>query len=281
MRLALNDELLTSAQAARLLGVTPATVKRWTDAGLIPCARTVGAHRRFRAEDVVRFARSRGASPGDPFETWADRLLEEREPIALHVLLLEERARLGAWWRVAEVLAGAARAIGRRWASGSLGVLDEHAASERLSRAVARVAESLPPREGAPRVLLASAEGDEHTLGLALAEIVLREWGWATRWAGRSVPALDLASALRRREADVLALSATAVSRPATLAAELDAVAPAARAAGGAIVLGGAGPWPEPRAPDARVRDFASLRAFLAAEDARRAIHLFAPEGLS
>ena len=45
-------------------------------------------------------------------------------------------------------------------------------------------------------------------------------------------------------------------------------------------VLGGAGPWPEPRAPDVRVRDFGALRAFLAAEDARRAVHL-SPEGLS
>jgi len=130
-------------------------------------------------------------------------------------------------------------------------------------------------------VLLASAEGDEHTLGLALSEVVFREWGWATRWAGRAAPAPDLASALLRHEADVLALSATAVSPATTLASELGALAPAARAAGGALVLGGAGPWPEPRAPDARVRDFASLRAFLAAEDARRSIPHLSPEGLS
>src|SRR5512145_2779108 len=104
----MSDGLLTSAQVARLLGVTPATVKRWADAGLVPCARTVGAHRRFRPEEIARFARTRGGAVEGPAELWADRLLEEREPVALHVLLLQERARLGGWWRVAEVLAGAA-----------------------------------------------------------------------------------------------------------------------------------------------------------------------------
>lgn len=276
----MTDGLLTSAQVARLLGVTPATVKRWADAGFIPCARTVGAHRRFRPEDVARFGRSRGGAAEDPAELWADRLLEPREPIALHVLLLQERARLGGWWQVAEVLAGAARAIGERWAAGRVGVLEEHAASERLARTLSRAVDTLPARDGAPRVLLASAEGDEHTLGLALAELAIREWGWATRWAGRGAPPGALAAALLRGEADVLALSATAVSRREALAAELAALAPAARAAGAALVLGGAGPWPEPGAPHARVKDLAALRAFLAAEDARRAVQL-SPEGLS
>lgn len=276
----MTDGLLTSAQVARLLGVAPATVKRWADAGLIPCARTVGAHRRFRPEEVARFVRARGGAGDDPAEAWADRLLEHREPIALHLLLLQERARLGGWWRVAEVLAGAARAIGARWAEGRIRVLEEHAASERLARALARAVDALPPREGAPRVLLASAEGDEHTLGLGLAELVVREWGWATRWAGRGAPAADLASALLRGEADVLALSATPVSTPAALASELGALVPAARAAGATLVLGGAGPWPEPSPPDARVRDFEALRALLAAEDLRRAVP-HSPEGLS
>lgn len=277
----MTDPILTSTQAARILGVTAATVKRWADSGLIPCARTVGAHRRFRAEDVLGFARARGGLVEDPYERWAGRLLEDREPLVLHALLLEERARLGAFWRVAEVLAGAARAIGERWARGDVGVLEEHAASERLARAVGRAVDALPPRPGAPRALLASAEGDEHTLGLSLAELVFRESGWATRWAGRAAPAADLAEALLRREADVLALSASPVAAPATLAAELAALAPAARAAGAAIVLGGAGPWPEPSAPDARVSSFDDLRAFLAAEEARRSTPHLSPEGLS
>jgi excisionase family DNA binding protein len=279
----MGTSLLTSDQVARLLGVAPATVKRWADAGLLPCARTAGAHRRFEPAEVSRLARAQAApadapagrgaaaTPADPAEAWLDRLAAEPDPVAVHASLLGERARLGSWWRVADALGPVVAAIGRRWEEGRLGVVEEHALSERFLRALSRVAEGLPARAGAPRVLLASAEGDEHTLGLALAELAFREWGWATLWAGRSTPAAALAEAVARGDAEVLAVSASVASPPGALAAEVAALAPACRAAGVALVLGGAGAWPEPSAPGRRVRTFAELRAFLAAEDARRA----------
>lgn len=269
------DGLLTSAQVARLLGVTAATVKRWADAGLIPCARTAGAHRRFTAQAVAEFTRARQGVPSvDPAERWADRILGAPDPLTLHVHLLEERARLGSWWAVAERLGPAMAVIGDRWAAGRISILAEHSASDRLARALARCAEALLPRPGAPRVLLASAEGDDHTLGLALAELAVREWGWPTVWAGRAAPAAELVRSLERGEADVLALSASVVSDPEALEAELALLLPVTRALRSPVVLGGAGRWPDP-APDgcARARDFAALRAFLAAEDTRRGTH--------
>src|SRR5687767_7156732 len=50
---------LTSRQAARLLGASEASVKRWADGGLLPAVRTAGGHRRFRPEDVAAFGRGR------------------------------------------------------------------------------------------------------------------------------------------------------------------------------------------------------------------------------
>ena len=38
--------------AARRLGVSPHTVRRWTASGFLPCTRTAGGHRRFRQEDI-------------------------------------------------------------------------------------------------------------------------------------------------------------------------------------------------------------------------------------
>src|SRR5262245_23614099 len=54
------DALLTSGQVARLLGVGPSTVKRWTDRGELVCAKTAGSHRRFAASEVESFARRNG-----------------------------------------------------------------------------------------------------------------------------------------------------------------------------------------------------------------------------
>lgn len=48
---------MTSKDAARLLGVSEASVKRWADAGLLPAEKTAGGHRRFRPDDLALFRR--------------------------------------------------------------------------------------------------------------------------------------------------------------------------------------------------------------------------------
>jgi excisionase family DNA binding protein len=42
--------------AARRLGVSPHTIRRWTASGFLPCTRTAGGHRRIRREDVDELA---------------------------------------------------------------------------------------------------------------------------------------------------------------------------------------------------------------------------------
>ena len=49
-----GGELLTPAEVARLLRVTPKTVTRWHRQGKLPAMRTLGGHRRFRRSDVER-----------------------------------------------------------------------------------------------------------------------------------------------------------------------------------------------------------------------------------
>ena len=51
---------LTSAEVAARLSVSPSTVKRWADEGLIESLRTAGGHRRFTAASVVRFRAAHG-----------------------------------------------------------------------------------------------------------------------------------------------------------------------------------------------------------------------------
>ncbi len=43
---------LGAGEAARLLEVSPKTVSRWADKGLIPCITTLGGHRRFLRSTV-------------------------------------------------------------------------------------------------------------------------------------------------------------------------------------------------------------------------------------
>lgn len=47
--------VFTSSQAARYLGVSLATIRRWTDAGHISCYRTPGGQRRFSRAQLDDF----------------------------------------------------------------------------------------------------------------------------------------------------------------------------------------------------------------------------------
>jgi len=47
--------VFTSSQAARYLGVSLATIRRWADAGHLDCYRTPGGQRRFSREQLDDF----------------------------------------------------------------------------------------------------------------------------------------------------------------------------------------------------------------------------------
>jgi excisionase family DNA binding protein len=51
----LLNPTLTLEETARVLGVCPATVRRYTNRGILPHYRTVGQQRRFRLSDVLMF----------------------------------------------------------------------------------------------------------------------------------------------------------------------------------------------------------------------------------
>jgi excisionase family DNA binding protein len=59
--------VFTSSQAAQYLGVSLATIRRWTDAGHIACYRTPGGQRRFSRAQLDGFIAS--MSQGGQAET--------------------------------------------------------------------------------------------------------------------------------------------------------------------------------------------------------------------
>jgi excisionase family DNA binding protein len=50
-----EEVLLTPAEVAALFRVDPKTVTRWAKAGKLSSIRTLGGHRRYRADEVRRF----------------------------------------------------------------------------------------------------------------------------------------------------------------------------------------------------------------------------------
>ncbi len=58
-----RDRWLSTKEVAATMGVSPSTVKRWADQGVLTCHRTEGAHRRFLKSDVLDLSRSKGEDP--------------------------------------------------------------------------------------------------------------------------------------------------------------------------------------------------------------------------
>lgn len=253
-------ELITTADAAILLGVGPSTVKRWADDGELPCVRTAGGHRRFLRGDVERF---RGARDEDVSEQWVRRLVNETDGYEIAGALLQLRAESGTWWQAAERLAGAVELLGSRWQRGELSILEEHRASERLQRGLAWCSQTILVPAPAPRCMLACAPGDEHTLGLSLLEPVVKEAGWRSVWAGRMTPVEELVKVVERREVEMVALSASSHSQDrkelnATYQRLTQVAQDQVR-----LVFGGLGAWPEIKAPHRRLRRFSEFTQLL------------------
>ena len=252
------DDLLSNVEVGRLAGVGPTAVKRWADQGLLPCVRTAGGHRRFHRGEVEKFLLTTRGSGGSAFVD----LLLQTDGLGVEARLLTERSRLGSWLAVAEMLGEALADMGTRWRAGTVTIVQEHLASERLSRALARIGDALPVAPGAPRCMLACAEGDRHALGLSLVEVALREAGWTTLWAGQDTPAADLAEVARQGDVEMIAVSASATStEPEPLRRQAELLGAACSQSGVALVLGGGGAWPE-RPPGGE--RFHSLAPFVA-----------------
>jgi excisionase family DNA binding protein len=264
------DEFLTSAEVARLLGVGPTSVKRWADSGLLPCLRTPGRHRRFARPEVEKFRlRQHEVQEPDPaqIDAWIQLIDSECGPYEVHSALLFDRSRLGAWWRVSELVSSVLAELGKRWERGQLSILQEHLASERLARGLARCTESIAVPPGGARALLVGAEGDEHTLGLQLAELVFRERGWTVLWGGRSTPTREVVARVAQGDCDLVAVSAAgSCADAARLREQARAVRAACAERDVQLILGGAGAWPEPTSDLPRfhrVRNFRELHELL------------------
>jgi excisionase family DNA binding protein len=265
--------VLTTTEAAQAAAVAPSTIKRWADQGILPFSRTAGGHRRFERFAVERLLREQpgSVSSGDPVASAWVRCLVDGRRHEIDGRLLEVRGRLGSWWRVADEVAVALAEMGKQWECGRLTIADEHVASDALARALARVGDALPIRLDGPKCLLACAGEDEHTLGLSLAELCLRELGWTPLWLGRRTPVGEVVRLVRSGQVSMVTLSASALlSDQQALRAITDEVGAACKERGVGLLLGGAGAWPAQPSFGVRATSFAAFRDYFSGEGTQR-----------
>ena len=225
---------LSAGEAARRIGVAVTTIRTWDRRyGLGPSYREPGRHRRYSEQDLTRLELMRrltvdgvdaaeaariakaGGDPAGHASPESDQASPEsglgpsartsgtvkglrRAALALDPADVDRLLGLAladgvvrAW---TAVIAPALRGLGRQYATAGRYIAAEHLLSGRVSAALARV----PRPRTRPRVLLACAPAEEHSLPMEALAAALAERGVASRMLGARVPANALRDALAR-----------------------------------------------------------------------------------
>jgi excisionase family DNA binding protein len=251
-----KKDLLTSTAAAARLGVTVSTVKRWADDGTLPHVRTAGGHRRFLARVVEDFANPSHVEASH----WIEKLTTGTGTFGIRSLLLQERDKAGSYAGAMTTLSLVLKAMGDKWSKGELTIHEEHIASARLVRALAQLSDAYVSSGGGARCLLAVPEMEDHTLGLSMLEVCLRELGWEVTWLGGNTPKTSLINAIRAGGYRAVALSASIHYRHTenlkSYVQDLEEVCQETKTL---LWLGGSAPWPEACSYASRMYGFNDL----------------------
>jgi excisionase family DNA binding protein len=222
--------LLKTSEAAKELGVSQSTVKRWVDLGMIDARKTAGGHRLIPLSEARRLAsEQRLGNDGIGFEGEAGEVgsieaLAEDLAVGLRRGRLNESKRIMerayAHYRSASVLGDmivgpALGSVGREWQHGHLDVYQEHRATRAVEQSVGRLIESASRESRQSRGLLAigaSPEGDPYSIPGLLCELALVETGWNVMNLGPNLPLGSFAKAIAAHRPRLAWLSASHVA---------------------------------------------------------------------
>lgn len=208
-----GERVYTEEQVDRLR-----TVKRLMDQGHRP-----GKLLSTAPKDWPRTAASSRPPADDRLEDDLQQLLallRQHDAPGLATALQQRLARQGLARFVQDTLAGLSSLVGQSWEAGALQVYEEHLFSEVAKRLLRQAIATVPLGER-PTVLLTTLPGEQHELGLLMAESALALDGACCVSLGTQLPLLDVVRAASDHRADVVALSFSAAYSARAITAAL------------------------------------------------------------
>lgn len=253
-----STELVSPKQAARALGVSESSLKRWCDQGLIPAVRTAGGHRKVAIAHVLEFCRQHHRTLSSPEvlalppsseqavlglrrgkERLLDALLSGDDQLVRQIVVDLYLARHPLATIFDDVIAAAFHDIGERWACAAAEVYQERRAIECMHRILSELRRLQPGPFGPAVAIGATIEGDPYSLALAMADLVLRDAGFATDPLGTSIPAPSLVRAVVELRPQLFWLSVSHIAEADRFLSQFAVLAEACAAAGTALLVGG------------------------------------------
>ena len=252
------EELLSPKQAAKAIGVSESSLKRWCDQGLIETEKTIGGHRKLRISDVIRFIRERDHPVANPEilglpslnrhlvtnfeksgELLAQALLDGNEGLARQIIFEYYLARGSISAIFDDVVCKAFVEIGCRWKDESAHVYQERRSCEILQRSLFEIRRT--QLEPDPNWIACGGtfEGDGYSLPTKMVELVLRDAGWNAVSLGSSIPAESMIQAISETKSKLFWVCASHISDVEKFVVDFQSLWKAAQANQTALVIGG------------------------------------------
>ena len=227
---------LNSKEVAMIMGVHVSTVKRWTDAGNLPCYQTPGGHRKFILSHINEFLAKNKKKSNKvnvlELKGVKDRKLiqniDHGEYIKL-VPVFTKHALNADGNRLKTTLAGlymkqyllheiydalvmpVLKSIGDMWANNDISIAEEHVATNTIRNAVYALGETLHRENYKDHsyTLSLALSGDEHDLPLIMTKQILEINGIPVINCGGNTPAKSIKRLLNKFQPDKIIVSLT------------------------------------------------------------------------
>ena len=126
---------------------------------------------------------------------------------ALEDTLKRAATSLGAQGLLQRLIGPLAQEIGEMWRNGAITAAHEHFASAVIRVFLGHAAKPFAGEENAPVLVVATPLGQLHELGALLVGAAAANLGWRVTYLGASLPAAEIAGAVRQNRANAVALS--------------------------------------------------------------------------
>ena len=181
-------------------------IKRLLAAGFRP-SQIVGMNTPELETVKVGLALSAQAVCPDEFIQTLTDVIKRTDMAGFQLLLAERRAKGTLSDFICETVAPLLVNIGEAWKRNEIEIFHEHLCTSCTERYLQLEIMKLKPKNGLPIVLFALPPGENHFIGLLMAEAVMAEQGARTISIGSDIPLDNLALAATACKADVVSLS--------------------------------------------------------------------------
>jgi len=265
-------------------GVSPSTLKRWSDKGILKSDRTRGGHRRFSISEAIRMSRDLGIpfrnpeSIGLPDPIEPSTLVGGREPFELLHDAMEaenlneaQRIVLGLFLSgmplvelLEDVVSPVIARLGMQWVKSPTGIASEHAATQMMLETLGTLKNLLPTAEGRALAIGGAPSGDPYRIPTTMVSLTVQDLGFKSINLGPDLPLESLVEYCRKERPRIAWLSTTSSDPIPMLQRKIHSVAEKLHSLGILLAVGGRQTGKLTRRPISNLIEFRSLKQFRA-----------------